>query len=101
MSAADFLVKGTVTGMDLLEFHGICAYTISPAGARFLLDHCFPLQPEMLFSHGFGRMLPNYRIDVAMNKFYGAMRSVAAFPPLAVTMNARETSMIQRCRRAE
>ncbi|MDS0851766.1 glycosyltransferase family 25 protein [Burkholderia cenocepacia] len=88
--------RGPVLVMDLLEFYGICAYTISPAGARFLLDHCFPLRPETLFSHGLGRTLPNYGIDVAMNKFYGAMRSVAAFPPLAVTMNARETSTIQR-----
>ncbi len=88
--------RGPVLVMNLLEFYGICAYTISPAGARFLLDHCFPLRPETLFSHGLGRTLPNYGIDVAMNKFYGAMRSVAAFPPLAVTMNARETSTIQR-----
>ncbi|MBR8138458.1 glycosyltransferase family 25 protein [Burkholderia cenocepacia] len=88
--------RGPVLVMDLLEFYGICAYTISPAGARFLLDQCFPLQPETLFSHGLGRTVPNYGIDVAMNKFYGAMRSVAAFPPLAVTMNARETSTIQR-----
>ncbi|WP_322037525.1 glycosyltransferase family 25 protein [Burkholderia cepacia] len=88
--------RGPVLVMNLLEFYGICAYTISPAGARFLLDHCFPLEPETLFSHGLGRTLPNYGIDVAMNKFYGAMRSVAAFPPLAVTMNARATSTIQR-----
>ncbi|WP_376712896.1 glycosyltransferase family 25 protein [Burkholderia sp.] len=87
--------RGPVLVMNLLEFYGICAYTISPAGARFLLDHCFPLRPETLYSHGLGRTLPNYGIDVAMNKFYGAMRSVAAFPPLAVTMNARETSTIQ------
>lgn len=87
---------GPVLVMNLLEFYGICAYTISPAGARFLLDRCFPLKPETLFSHGLGRTLPNYGIDVAMNKFYGAMRSAAAFPPLAVTMNARETSTIQR-----
>ncbi|WP_244110230.1 glycosyltransferase family 25 protein [Burkholderia cenocepacia] len=87
--------RGPVLVMNLLEFYGICAYTISPAGARFLLDHCFPLRPETLFSHGLGRTLPNYGIDVAMNKFYGAMRSAAAFPPLAVTMNTRETSTIQ------
>lgn len=87
--------RGPVLVMNLLEFYGICAYTISPAGARFLLDHCFPLRPETLFSHGLGRTLPNYGIDVAMNKFYGAMRSAAAFPPLAVTMNARATSTIQ------
>ncbi|AOI89455.1 glycosyl transferase [Burkholderia pseudomultivorans] len=88
--------RGPVLVMNLLEFYGICAYTISPAGARFLLDRCFPLQPEALFSHGLGRTLPNYGIDVAMNKFYAAMRSAAAFPPLAVTMNARDTSTIQR-----
>ncbi|WP_256097630.1 glycosyltransferase family 25 protein [Burkholderia cenocepacia] len=87
--------RGPVLVMNLLEFYGICAYTISPAGARFLLDHCFPLKPETLFSLGLGRTLPNYGIDVAMNKFYGAMRSAAAFPPLAVTMNARATSTIQ------
>ncbi|WP_254616565.1 glycosyltransferase family 25 protein [Burkholderia metallica] len=88
--------RGPVLVMDLLEFYGICAYTISPAGARFLLDHCFPLRSETLFSHGLGRTLPNYGIDVAMNKFYGVIRSAAAFPPLAVTMNARDTSTIQR-----
>ncbi|MGU3782322.1 glycosyltransferase family 25 protein [Burkholderia metallica] len=87
--------RGPVLVMNLLEFYGICAYTISPAGARFLLDRCFPLQPEVLYSHGLGRMMGNYGIDVVMNKFYGAMRSAATFPPLAVTMNARETSTIQ------
>jgi glycosyl transferase, family 25 len=93
----DFRIdRGPALMMNLLEFYGICAYTISPAGARFLLDRCFPLQPETLFSHGLGRPIANYGIDVAMNKFYGAMRSVAAFPPLAVTMNARETSTIQQ-----
>lgn len=87
--------RSPVLMMNLLEFYGICAYTISPAGARFLLDRCFPLQPEILFSHGLGRELPNYGIDVAMNKFYGAMRSVASFPPLAITPNVRATSTIQ------
>lgn len=87
--------RGPVLMMNLLEFYGICAYTISPAGARFLLDHCFPLKPEILFSHGLGRNIANYGIDVAMNKLYGAMRSVAAFPPLAISPNVRETSTIQ------
>ncbi|WP_230956421.1 hypothetical protein [Burkholderia pseudomultivorans] len=54
------------------------------------------LKPETLFSHGLGRTLPNYGIDVAMNKFHAEMRSAAVFPPLAVTLNVRETSTIQR-----
>jgi len=87
--------RGPVLVMNLLEFYGICAYTISPAGARFLLDRCFPLRPETLYSYGLGRTLDNYGIDIVMNKFYAAMRSAATFPPLAVTMNARETSTIQ------
>lgn len=87
--------RSAVLMMNLLEFYGICAYTISPAGARFLVDRCFPLKPEALYSHGHERRMVNYGIDVAMNKFYGAMRSVAAFPPLAITMNASATSTIQ------
>lgn len=87
--------RSAVLVMNLLEFYGICAYTVSPAGARFLLDRCFPLKPEVLFSYGLDRPISNFGIDVAMNKCYGDMRSVASFPPLAITMNDRRTSTIQ------
>ncbi|KWH12775.1 glycosyl transferase [Burkholderia territorii] len=87
--------RSAVLVMNLLEFYGICAYTVSPAGARFLLDRCFPLKPEVLFSHGLDRPISNFGIDVAMNKCYGEMRSVASFPPLAITMNDHRTSTIQ------
>ncbi|GLU33277.1 glycosyltransferase family 25 protein [Trinickia caryophylli] len=81
--------------MRLLEFYGICAYSISPQGARRLLERCFPLGPTTYPSASLQRGVPNVGIDVAMNSHYADLRCFAAFPPMAVTPNFFDTSSIQ------
>lgn len=95
-SINDFLMdRSPVLFFNLLEYFGICAYSISPSAATRLLALCFPLKNELCESVGLGRHLPNYGIDAVMNRCYAGMRSFAAFPPLAVTKNDLALSSIQ------
>lgn len=97
LSIDDFLAdRSPVLFFSLLEYFGICAYSISPQAAARLLAHCFPLKNDAYQSVGLRRCIPNYGIDAVMNRCYEGMRSFASFPPLAVTKNEHASSSIQR-----
>lgn len=87
--------RGPVVLLPLLEFYGICAYSISPQGAQRMLDRCFPLKPGAWQSLSLGRPVMNTGIDVVMNGHYAGLRCYAAFPPMAVTPNRSDTSSVQ------
>jgi glycosyl transferase, family 25 len=87
--------RSPVSFPRLFEFFGICAYSISPSGAKQMLDGCFPLKNGLYPSVGLGRTLPNAGIDTIMNGYHGSMRSYVAFPPLAISKNERATSSLQ------
>jgi len=64
---------------------GTISYTVSPIGARTLLDRVVPLRP----------LRPPYvnsGIDIAMLAEYWEMNAFACFPPLVITKNEREIS---------
>jgi glycosyl transferase family 25 len=88
-------LEGTPAALRLSECFGTCAYTISPAGARKFMAHCFPLRRFHHFSQGLGRELPNNGIDIPMMGLYPRSRSYCALPPLAVTRNERSNSLVQ------
>ena len=76
-----------------IAFGNVC-YSISPKGARRMLELCFPLRKEMIAIPGMRFKLPNAGLDVLMNKHYGNLQSYVCFPPLVWTENERSTSDI-------
>jgi GR25 family glycosyltransferase involved in LPS biosynthesis len=59
----------------LTRAYGTVCYTISPAGAEKLLEHC-----STLFAP----------IDIMLNEAYARMNSFVSFPPLVITKNEHE-----------
>ncbi|MEI7292943.1 glycosyltransferase family 25 protein [Paraburkholderia tropica] len=95
-SVDNFLAdRRPVSLFRLMEFYGLCAYSISPVGAKFLLERCFPLKNENYPAPGLGRTLQNYGIDIVMNQYYHEMLSYVSFPPLAISRNEHESSSVQ------
>lgn len=87
--------RSPVVLLRLFESFGLCAYSISPAGARQLLERCFPLRDGESRSPGLRRIVPNLGIDLVMNSHYPDLRCFLAYPPLAVSPNVLETSTVQ------
>jgi len=74
---------------------GTVCYSISPRGAKRLLEYCFPLTqfallvPEVKFN------LVISALDAVMCSQYRDIRAWACFPPLAVTDNDEASSTVQ------
>lgn len=80
------------TAVRMRHCFGTHAYTITPAGARAMLEACLPMTDRLVaFSCG-GVVVDNSDVDKDMNRAYPALRSYACLPPLAVSENRRETS---------
>jgi glycosyl transferase family 25 len=71
---------------------GIMAYTISPHGAKAMMDICLPLSRQFIGFEGFGIAVPNNGIDCVMNLGYPKLRAYVCMPPLAVSENRQEGS---------
>jgi FkbM family methyltransferase len=63
---------------------GLMAYSISPKGARALLDFCLPLRKRLIPFPGTGTFLPDNAIDVAMCGAYASMQAFVCVPPLVI-----------------
>ena len=74
---------------------GTIGYSISPRGARRLLDYCMPLRPMSLQYPGYERTLANTGIDNMMVQLYPRMAAYVAVPPLVVTDNYHAMSTVQ------
>lgn len=75
---------------------GIMAYTVSPAGAKALLELCLPLARRFIQFEGFGIGIPNNGIDCMMNTAYPKLKAYVCLPPLAVSENRQEISHTHR-----
>jgi GR25 family glycosyltransferase involved in LPS biosynthesis len=75
---------------------GTMAYTVSPAGARSLLEMCVPLGRRFIHFEGFGIGIPNNGIDCMMNTAYPKLKAYACMPPLAVSENRQDISNTYR-----
>lgn len=75
---------------------GALCYTLSPQGAKALIEKCLPLRPLQTRFPGYAHPLPNTDIDLAMNPHYPQLRAYVSLPPLVLTPNFRETSTMQR-----
>jgi len=74
---------------------GICAYLISPKGARILLKRCFPLESRMIDVPALRRKVLAQGTDYIMNAHYREMHAYLCFGPLVMVANDHAVSTIQ------
>jgi hypothetical protein len=61
------------------------AYSVSPKGARALLDYCLPLRGERLIPFpGTGVVIKDTGIDCAVNGAFISMQAFVCVPPLVL-----------------
>ncbi len=80
----------------LLRMFGTIGYSVSPAGAQAMKQHCLPLRNMNVFFPGLERTLPNKGIDIALNDAFPRINAFVSFPPLIVTMNFHSISTVQQ-----
>jgi len=59
------------------------AYTLSPRGARNLLDRCWPLKDETLPMTGTGAQVDIYGVDAKVSATIPFLQAYLSFPPIA------------------
>ena len=69
------------------EHYGTFCYTISPQGARKLMQKCFPIGRGKIRSPSHGRLIDIVGLDIAMNAAYPEILALASMPPIAVCRN--------------
>ncbi|GBQ11451.1 glycosyltransferase family 25 protein [Swaminathania salitolerans] len=89
-------LERTATLCPLLQGFGLCAYVVSPRGARRLLARCLPLRAQEYQQRGLERMVRNVGIDVVTSFHYATLNAHAAFPPLAISPNEKASSSTRR-----
>jgi GR25 family glycosyltransferase involved in LPS biosynthesis len=80
------------TFLDLIKACGLCSYWLTPEGARFLLEHCFPLSEHTTFVPLLRRQLPGIAIDWKLCSLYEQMNSLVVYPFLAFTPNTESAT---------
>jgi GR25 family glycosyltransferase involved in LPS biosynthesis len=63
---------------------GVQAYSISPKGARALLEYCLPIRKRFIPFPGTNVAIKDEVIDCAMCGAYSSMQAFACFPPLVI-----------------
>ena len=81
--------------LRLLYSFGIMCYSVSPGGAKKLLDACRPVRTMNVVVPGLPQPVRNFGIDVMMTAVYRHIGAFVAFPPLVVSPNERSSSLIQ------
>ncbi|HVM80208.1 MAG TPA: glycosyltransferase family 25 protein [Stellaceae bacterium] len=76
---------------------GTIGYSVSPGGARLLIDTIFPMRKETAVAcPSMGRLQALEGLDVALHRVYAGGKAYVCLPPLVVTKNDRALSTIQR-----
>ncbi|TPI25056.1 glycosyltransferase [Mesorhizobium sp. B3-1-6] len=70
--------------VGLVHSFGTQAYTVSPSGARKLLQKCLPLQRRLIPFPGTGVVIEDTGIDCAMCGAYGSMQAFLCIAPLVI-----------------
>ena len=68
----------------LVHSFGTQAYSVSPKGARVLLERCLPLRKRHIPFPGTGIVNDDLGIDTAMCAAYGSMQAFICIPPLVI-----------------
>lgn len=74
---------------------GTVCHTVSPSGAKKLLNNCFPLRPANVFFPLLNREVANVGIDVAASSIYPLIDAYVSFPPAVVTKNDASISTLK------
>jgi glycosyl transferase family 25 len=84
-----------VAAIRLNNCFGTPSYVVSPAGARKLLQLCFPMDNRSYPIPAFGATARVVGIDAMLNTVFASVRAFACFAPLVVTKNEQATSTVQ------
>ncbi len=84
----------TPTPIRLVHSFGIQAYSISPMGARKLLEGCLPLRKRLISFPGTNIVNQDVGIDVSMCAVYGSMQAYLCLPPLVIEDKSLESVRI-------
>jgi GR25 family glycosyltransferase involved in LPS biosynthesis/SAM-dependent methyltransferase/tetratricopeptide (TPR) repeat protein len=82
----------------LVHSFGLQAYSVSPKGARALLECCLPLTKRLIPFPGTGIVNTNTGIDTLMCAAYGSMQAFICIPPLVIHDDAQASERIARDR---
>ena len=63
---------------------GTQAYTVSPKGARALLEYCLPLRKRFIPFPGTGVVIEDKAIDCPMSGAYSSIQAFTCLPPLVI-----------------
>ena len=74
----------SASAVRLAHSYGSQAYSLSPNGARLLLESCLPLSSRVVPFPGTGILAENTGIDCAMCGVYGSIRAFVCIPPLVL-----------------
>ena len=95
-NAAVFQVStAQVAAIRLNNCFGTPGYVISPAGARKLLQLCFPMDNRSYPVPAYNATGKVIGIDSMLNTVFASVRAFACFAPLVVTKNDQATSTVQ------
>jgi hypothetical protein len=79
----------------LARAFGLPCYTVSPRGAKALLERSLPLRNMSVRFPGYDHMFPNNGIDIVTSAHYPDLRAYVCLPPLVITPNERAVSTVQ------
>ena len=78
---------------------GISAYAISPAGARKLIQRCFPMDNRLIVFKATNHRFNAFSLDCMMNVFYKDLAAFAFVGPLALPHNDWQASTVDARKR--
>lgn len=78
----------------LLHAFGLCAYSISAAGAKKAVEHCRPLRRRSIEFPDAGVWVAEDNIDVALCGLYPSLKAFICLPPIAMTLHGIEPSVV-------
>ena len=70
------------SAIRLAHSFGTTGYSLSPKGARKLLDYCLPLRKRTITFPGAGVVVDDLHIDIAMCGAFVSMQAFTCIPPL-------------------
>jgi glycosyl transferase family 25 len=79
--------RNLVGAARLVHFFGLCAYVLSPQGAKRLLNACFPLDDRYVMIESIGQLLRASTFDSRINAHLAEVTAYAAIPPIALPDN--------------
>ena len=74
---------------------GLMAYSVSPKGARAVIEYCLPLKNRVIAFPGTGVAIKDTGIDCPMCGAYGSMQAFTCLPPLVVHDDEQTSDRIE------